>query len=90
MFIAELDGRLQVILNDFYLPRVSISPYYARLLKESDEPETRAYLREKMQQARWLLNSLERRGGTLRQCAEAILEVPSTPSSPAGRRSCPP
>ena len=75
VFIAELDGRLQVILNDFYLPRVSISPYYARLLKESDEPETRAYLREKMQQARWLLNSLERRGGTLRQCAEAILDA---------------
>ena len=75
VFIAELDGKLQVILNDFYLPRVSISTYYARLLKESDEPETRAYLREKMQQARWLLNSLERRGSTLRQCAEAILEA---------------
>ena len=75
VFIAELDGKLQVILNDFYLPRVSISTYYARLLKESDEPETRAYLREKMQQARWLLNSLERRGNTLRQCAEAILEA---------------
>ena len=75
VFIAELDGKLQVILNDFYLPRVSISQYYVRLLKESDEPETRAYLREKMQQAKWLLNSLERRGGTLRQCAQAILEA---------------
>ena len=28
-----------------------------------------------MQQAKWLLNSLERRGGTLRRCAEAILEA---------------
>ena len=28
-----------------------------------------------MQQARWLLNSLERRGSTLRQCAEAILDA---------------
>ena len=42
LFIAELDGKLQVILNDYYLPRVSISQYYVRLLKESDEPETRA------------------------------------------------
>ena len=75
LFIAELDGRLQVILNDYYLPRVSISQYYVRLLKESDEPETRAYLQQKMQQAKWLLNSLERRGSTLRQCAEAILEA---------------
>ena len=74
LFIAELDGKLQVILNDYYLPRVSISQYYVRLLKESDEPETRTYLQQKMQQAKWLLNSLERRGSTLRQCAEAILE----------------
>ena len=37
LFIAELDGKLQVILNDYYLPRVSISQYYVRLLKESDE-----------------------------------------------------
>ena len=75
LFIAELDGKLQVILNDYYLPRVSISQYYVRLLKESDEPETQAYLQQKMQQAKWLLNSLERRGSTLRQCVEAILEV---------------
>ena len=54
LFIAELDGKLQVILNDYYLPRVSISQYYVRLLKESDEPETRAYLQQKMQQAKWL------------------------------------
>lgn len=84
LFIAELDGKLQVILNDYYLPRVSISQYYVRLLKESDEPETRAYLQQKMQQAKWLLNSLERRGSTLRQCAEAILETqrPFLPARP--------
>lgn len=75
VFIAELDGKLQVILNDYYLPRVTISDYYARLLKESDEKDTRAYLQEKMQQAKWLLGSLERRGNTLRQCAEAILQA---------------
>ena len=28
-----------------------------------------------MQQAKWLLNSLERRGSTLRRCADAILEA---------------
>lgn len=75
IFIAELDGRLQVILNDYYLPRVSISQYYIRLLKEDPTPETRTYLQQKMQQAKWLISGLERRGSTLRLCAEAILEV---------------
>lgn len=75
VFIVELDGKLQAVLNEYYLPRVSISDYYARLLKESDEKETKEYLQQKMQQAKWLLNSLERRGSTLRGCADAILEV---------------
>ena len=75
VFIVELEGEMKVVLNEYYLPRVSISDYYTRLLKESDEKETKAYLQQKMQQAKWLLNSLERRGSTLRLCAEAILEA---------------
>ena len=75
VFIVELDGELKVVLNEYYLPRVSISDYYTRLLKESDEKETKVDLQQKMQQAKWLLNSLERRGSTLRLCAEAILEA---------------
>ena len=75
IFIVELDGELKAVLNEYYLPRVSISDYYARLLKESDEKDTKDYLQQKMQQAKWLLNSLERRGSTLRSCAEAILEA---------------
>ena len=75
IFIVELDGQLQAILNEYYLPRVSVSTYYVRLLKESDEKENREYLQQKMQQAKWLLNSLERRNNTLRRCADAILKA---------------
>lgn len=75
VFIVELDGELKAILNEYYLPHISISSYYVRLLKESDEKDTREYLRQKMQQAKWLLNNLERRGSTLRRCADAILEA---------------
>jgi len=73
VFVAELDGELRVVLNEYYLPRVSISGYYTKLLQECDEQETRSYLQEKMQQAKWLLHSLERRGSTLQRCSEAIL-----------------
>lgn len=73
VFIVELEGELKVVLNDFYLPKLSISSYYTRLLKDSDEKKTKDYLREKLQQARWVLNSLDRRGETLRRCAEAVL-----------------
>lgn len=75
VFIVELDGELQVVLNEYYLPKISISNYYTKLLKDSGEADTRTYLAEKLQQARWLLNSLERRGSTLQQCATAVLET---------------
>lgn len=75
IFILEEEGQWKAVLNEYYLPRISVSSYYARLLKESDEADTREYLRQKMQQAKWLINSLERRGSTLRQCADAVLEA---------------
>lgn len=75
VFIVELEGELKVVLNDFYLPKLSISAYYTKLLKDSDEKDTKAYLREKLQQARWVLDSLNRRKNTLQRCAEAILEA---------------
>ncbi len=75
VFVAELEGEWRVVLNDYYLPRVSVNDYYLRLLKSSDEKETRDYLRQKLRQAKWLLDSLERRGSTLRRCAEAVLEA---------------
>lgn len=75
VFVAELEGEWKVILNEYYLPRVSVNDYYLRLLKSSDEKETKDYLRQKLRQAKWLLASLERRGSTLRRCAEAVLEA---------------
>ncbi len=75
VFVAQLEGEWKVVLNEYYLPRVSVNDYYLRLLKSSDDKETRDYLRQKLQQAKWLLDSLERRGSTLRRCAEAVLEA---------------
>ena len=75
VFVAEIDGQWQILLNDYYLPRFQISSYYTRLLEESEDRETRTYLKEKMRQAQWVLEGLERRGTTLRRCAQAVLEA---------------
>ena len=75
VFIVELEGELRVLLNEYYLPRISVNSYYSDMAKDSDDPETRVYLKEKLRQTKWLLDSLERRGSTLRRCAEAILET---------------
>lgn len=61
VFIVELEGELRVMLNEYYLPRISINGYYSDLARESDDPEARTYLKEKLRQTKWLLESLERR-----------------------------
>ena len=73
VFVLEVDGQWQTICNEYYLPSISVNPYYEQLLRQTDEEETAKYLREKMRQAHTLLRNLERRGNTLQRCADAIL-----------------
>ena len=50
VFVVELEGELQVLLNEYYLPKVTVNPYYSSMAKESDDPEARTYLKEKLRQ----------------------------------------
>lgn len=75
IFIVELDGTLRAILNEYYLPRISMNDYYIRMLKTTDEKDAVEYLRQKMQQAKGLISGLERRNTTIQRCAEEILAV---------------
>lgn len=74
IFVLELDGQWQAVLNEYYLPSLSVSTYYETLLRQAKEKETAAYLREKLRQARWLLQNLERRGSTLQRCADVLVQ----------------
>ncbi|MBQ6207814.1 MAG: RNA polymerase factor sigma-54 [Oscillospiraceae bacterium] len=73
IFVIRDGETLRVILNECAPPRFRLSADYERLLRESDDPDTRDYLREKTRQAKWILDSLERRGTTLRRCAETLV-----------------
>jgi len=73
LFVVLLDGKWQVLSNDYYLPRLQLSEQYAALLREGDR-ETKAYLRERLQKAKETLSALEKRQTTLRRCGEVILQ----------------
>lgn len=75
VFVVEQHGELQIVLNDFYVPHMRINSYYATLLAETEEQETREFLRQKMQQAQWLLTHMEQRRKTLLRCAQLIAEA---------------
>ena len=74
-YIIHTDGQLEVVLNEFDFPSISINSYYAELLKKTTDDETREYLHQKIRQVKWLISGMENRSTTLKRCAEEIAET---------------
>ncbi|MBE6971472.1 MAG: RNA polymerase factor sigma-54 [Ruminococcaceae bacterium] len=73
IFVLEHEGAWQAVRNEYYMPNLSINAYYETLLRQARDEETKEYLREKLRQARWLIQNLERRGNTLQRCADLLV-----------------
>ena len=67
-------GRYFVRLLDEYVPELRISPRYQKMLRDSPTPETRDWIRKKVESARWLIESIEQRYNTLRKVAQEIID----------------
>jgi RNA polymerase sigma-54 factor len=68
-----VEGETRVFCNHWDLPHLTLREDYLKLLRSTDDPELSHYLREKLQQAQWLLQCLDRRGNTLTQCLQAMV-----------------
>jgi len=62
----------QVTLNPDNAPALRLNPMYTRLAREARGSD-RKYLRDRMQEARWLINGLEMRNQTLLAVSSAIV-----------------
>lgn len=62
--------------NDRNVPRLRINTGYKNLIKRGNTTpkDTKAYIRQKLEQARWLLNSINQRRSTMIRVMEAIIE----------------
>ena len=70
VFVRKVDKRWQVEISPTGIPRLSVNQQYARLLRGSgDHP----VLRSQLQEARWLIRSLEIRNETLMKVATCIV-----------------
>ncbi|MEA3296383.1 MAG: RNA polymerase factor sigma-54 [candidate division Zixibacteria bacterium] len=65
-----------VFHNDNYIPRLRINSNYRNLVKRDNNSskDTKQYIRQKLEQARWLLNSINQRRTTMIRVMEAIIE----------------
>lgn len=74
IYITGTDS-LTVKIDPRHEPVLELSGQYLRMLEETEDAETRAYLRKKKEQAEWLFNCIESRYNTLRAVSEAIAEL---------------
>jgi RNA polymerase sigma-54 factor len=70
VFVRKVDGHWQVEISASGIPRLSVNQQYAKLLRGSGD---HAVLKTQLQEARWLVRSLEIRNETLLKVATSIV-----------------
>ena len=70
VFVRKIDGRWQVEISATGVPRISVNQKYAELLRGNSDHQV---LRSQLQEARWLVRSLEIRNETLLKVASCIV-----------------
>jgi len=70
VFVRKVDNRWQVEISPTGVPKLSVNQQYAKILRGSGE---HAVLKTQLQEARWLIRSLEIRNETLLKVATSIV-----------------
>lgn len=70
VFVRKVDGHWQVEISSSGIPRLSVNQKYAQLLRGNGD---HSVLRAQLQEARWLVRSLEIRNETLMKVATCIV-----------------
>jgi RNA polymerase sigma-54 factor len=75
LIVDKIDGEYVVYHNDKSVPRLRINSSYKDLLKRNKNTpqDTRKYVREKLDQARWLLNAINQRRSTMINVMHSII-----------------
>lgn len=74
--VEKVGERFEVFLNDRNVPRLRINAGYKQLIRRGSATpdDTKQYVRQKLEQARWLLNALNQRRTTMIKVMSAIVE----------------
>jgi RNA polymerase sigma-54 factor len=74
VFVRKVKSRWKVELNPQTIPQVRINPYYASMIRRSENGAANNSLRTHLQEAKWFIKSLQSRSETLLRVATAIVE----------------
>ncbi|MCK4427688.1 MAG: RNA polymerase factor sigma-54 [candidate division Zixibacteria bacterium] len=76
LIVDKIGDEFVVYHNDKNMPRLRINPAYKDLLRrdKGKSSETKNYIKGKLEQAKWLLNSINQRRSTMIRVMEMIVE----------------
>ena len=76
IFVEQIEpGKYIVRLEDGRTPQLRISKFYRGLIdKHETDKETKAYIKQKVGSARWLLDAIEQRRDTLLKVSQAVVD----------------
>lgn len=72
--IKNIDGEFFIIMNEGVLPKLMINKTYKTVLQNNDDSETNAYVKDKINQAMFLIKSIEQRKNTLYKVLECLVD----------------
>lgn len=74
--VERLGNDYVVYHNDSYVPKLRINNNYKNLVRRgsNSSDDTKKYIKQKLEQARWLLNSINQRRSTMIRVMEAIVK----------------
>lgn len=74
LIIVKFIDYHEVLLNDYFYPRFSISSYYRNIIKQNIERDTKQYITSKIKEADWVMNSISQRNSTLLKVTKSIVK----------------
>ncbi len=74
VFVRKSKGRWKVELNPDSVPQLRINPYYASMIRRTENTPDNNSLKAHLQEAKWFIKSLQSRSETLLRVAAAIVE----------------
>lgn len=68
----------EIVLNDEWIGKYYLNDYYLKMISENNDPELQKYFQTKLERARLILSSIERRKKTILSVSETILDWQSS------------
>jgi len=74
--VREEDGEFKIYMHDWNVPQLRINNEYRRMMldRKHTSKETRDYIKNRLESARWLINSIHQRRATILRVMETIIE----------------